>query len=222
MGGWLYKLERKIGRFSVPNLMLIIVAGMFAVFAVDFLLAGTGSGYSLARWLYLSRDLVLQGQVWRLITFIFVPMNSSPIWVLFTLYFYYLIGTTLERAWGSFKFNVYYLCGMLGAIIAAAITGFGNNSYLNLSLFFAYAILFPDTEFMLFFILPVKAKYLGFFNAALYVVSLITGTWVMRAALIASLVNVVLFFGGDVIGKFRGRSQYRATRRNFRRYMDGR
>ena len=100
---------------------------------------------SLGIWSKLSLYMpaVLQGEVWRLITFIFVPSASTPISLLLTLYLMWLIGHTLEQSWGDFRFNVYYLLGVLGAILAAVITGWGTTYYLNLSLFFAFAMLYP-------------------------------------------------------------------------------
>ncbi len=212
---WLYKLERKIGRFAIPNLMLVIVTGMLTVFAADFVIPALNlSGYLSLDW-----HMVMQGQVWRLITFIFLPPSSSVLWIFITLYFNYLIGHTLENTWGDFKFNVYYFCGVVGNIIAAMLTGYGMNSYLNLSLFFAFAVLYPDFQVMLFFILPVKIKYLALIDAAYFVLMLIVGDWATRAAILLSLVNFILFFGGDFIRMIRQQAGYQKTRRNFRKYM---
>ena len=213
--GWLYKLERKIGRFAIPNLMLAVVTGMLIVFALGFVFPTLGIFDRLS----LDWPMVLQGQVWRLITFIFLPPSSSVVWIFITLYFNYLIGHTLERTWGDFKFNIYYFCGVVGNIIAAALTGYGMNSYLNLSLFFAFAALYPEFQVMLFFLLPVKIKYLALIDAAYFVLMLIVGDWATRAAILLSLVNFILFFGGDFIRLIRQQAGYRKTRRNFRKYM---
>ena len=129
------------------------------------------------------------------------------------------IGHTLENTWGDFKFNVYYFCGVVGNIIAAMLTGYGMNSYLNLSLFFAFAVLYPDFQVMLFFILPVKIKYLALIDAAYFVLMLIVGDWATRAAILLSLVNFILFFGGDFVRMIRQQAGYQKTRRNFRKYM---
>ena len=93
------------------------------------------------------------------------------------------------------------------------------NSYLNLSLFFAFAVLYPDFQVMLFFILPVKIKYLALIDAAYFVLMLIVGDWATRAAILLSLVNFILFFGGDFIRMIRQQAGYQKTRRNFRKYM---
>ena len=101
---------------------------------------------------------VMHGEVWRLLTFVFIPQSTSPLGLVLTLYFYYLIGNTLENTWGDFQFNVYYLCGMLGAILAAALTGYGTSYYINLSLVFAFAKLYPDFQVLLFLLIPRKMK----------------------------------------------------------------
>lgn len=213
---WLDKLERKCGRVAIPNLMLLIVGGMFFVFLCDLLLPELQVSY----WIALDRDLVFQGQVWRLITFIFAPTSNSIIWILFSLYFYYLAGSGLEGQWGSFRFNVYYLVGILGAIIAAMITGSGSNSYLNLSLFFGFAALYPNFQILLFFFIPIKIKYLAYLDALLFLVSLIFGSWPQRAAILFSLLNFLLFFGGDFFGKIRLWIQSRRRRKEFQSYFN--
>lgn len=209
---WLYKLEHKVGRYAIRNLMLYIVIGQGIVFLFDFFVMGNG----LSALLALDISKVLEGQVWRLISFVFVPMNASPIFIVFTLYFYYLIGTNLEQTWSAFQFNVFYLIGILGAIAAAFLTGYGTNSYINLSLFFAFAILFPDVQVMLFFLLPIKIKWLALVNAVFYLYGLIFSSWSGRAAIIASLVNLIIFFGHDFIVKIRQNLKYRKTRQAYR------
>lgn len=159
----------------------------------------------------------MRGQIWRLFTFIFVPPASSVLTLALALYFYYFIGSTLERVWGTFRFNVYYLCGLLGCMAAGLITGYGSNDYLNLSLFLAFAYLFPNHEVLLFFIIPIKMKYLAYLDWALFAISLIFGSWASRAAVIASLINFFLFFGPDIWYQIKMR-RGNATQRNFRKY----
>ena len=213
---WLDKLERKFGRIAIPNLMLLIVGGMFTVFVIDLLIPQAQIGY----WISFDRSLILQGQIWRLISFIFTPVSSSVIWILFSLYFYYLIGDALETQWGSFRFNVYYFIGVLGAVIAGMITGYGENSYLNLSLFFAFAMLYPNYEVLLFFILPVKIKYLAFIDACFFVISLVMGSLSVKAAILFSILNFLIFFGGDFFKKLKYQKGYRTNQKNFRDYMN--
>ncbi len=214
---WVYRLERKFGRYYIPRLMLVIIAGQGMVYLASQL----NPAIQLLNRFSLNWAAVLHGEVWRLVTFLFIPQTTSPFWLIFSLYFYYLIGNTLENTWGGFRFNVYYLCGMLGAIMAAAITGYGTGYYINLSLFFAFAALYPDFQVLLFFILPIKMKYLAYASGALCVLDLLMGTWSMRAAIVFSLANFLLFFGGDFLRTVRQELRYAKTRRAWRS-RDGR
>src|SRR5690554_2455798 len=106
---WLNKLERKFGRYAISNLMAYIVGISAGVFIIQNLLQ-----IPLTYYLAFIPRLIMEGQFWRIITFIFIPPNASMIFIIFVLYFYYMIGNTLENEWGTFKFNLYYLFGMLG------------------------------------------------------------------------------------------------------------
>ena len=214
MQNLLNKLNRKIGKYSIENLMYISSGGMLLVYLAGYFLPQI----PVAEIIALDWSLVMQGQVWRLITFIFDPPASSPIFILLTLYFNWLIGNLLEREWGSFRFNVYYLIGMIGVIITAALTGYGSNYYLNLSLFMSFAILYPDYEVVLFFFLPIKVKYLAILDAVYFAVYLVIGGWNTRLLILFAILNVLLFFGEKWYRNFKMWWGYRKTRRNFRRY----
>ena len=214
---WLDKLERKFGRLGIPNLMLYIVVTVAAVFIGDVIFSV--QGISLSGYLALYTQAAVHGQFWRFLTFLFVPPTTSIISLFFFLYFYYFLGSTLENVWGTFRFNLYYLVGVIGAIVAAFFTGYGTSTYLNLSLFLAFAFLFPDHEILLFFFLPIKMKYLAYVDWALFALQLIFCDWATRAAIIASLVNFFLFFGGDLLRFVKNERKYGAQRRNFRREM---
>lgn len=209
---WLDKLERKYGRLGIPNLMLYIVTTMLFVTIFDVVL-----GFPLSSYLSLNRALVFRGQVWRLFTFIFIPPSSSVLTLVLALYFYYFIGSNLENIWGTFRFNVYYLFGLLGCMIAGLITGYGSNDYLNLSLFLAFAYLFPNHEVLLFFIIPIKMKYLAYLDWALFAISFLFGSWATRAAILASLINFFIFFGPDIWHTIKMR-RGNDVQRNFRKY----
>ncbi|MBP8855019.1 MAG: hypothetical protein KBG54_00775 [Oscillospiraceae bacterium] len=209
---WLYRLERKFGRYAIPNLMLIIIIGQGMVFVANMLNPSIG----ITSLLSLYWPAVMHGQIWRVFTFIFIPGTASIINLAFMLYLYYLIGHTLENEWGDFKFNVYYLCGILGAVLAAAITGMGNNVYLNLSLFLAFASLYPDFELLLFFILPVKMKFLAFMAAVYYLIMFLMGGWDTKFAIVFSLINYFIFFGSGFIKQLVQEMGYAKTRRAWR------
>ena len=209
---WLDKLERKYGRFAIPNIMIYVTTAMLVVYGFEVLLRAFNVSYYIA----LIPSLVLRGQVWRLITFIFMPPNASVLTILLALYFYYVMGTTLERCWGTFRFNVYYLCGILGAIIAAFISGFGTNTYLNLSLFLAFAAIFPDQEVLLFYIIPIKVKYLALLDWVYFGFTILFGSFYSRMAGIFSLINFFIFFGPDFWNRIRTTMRYRKVQKNFR------
>ena len=221
MRKWLNWLERKLYRFNIPPIMKYIVFAMGGVFVLDLMLSMTTAyttRLNLTAYLVLDISSVLQGQVWRLITWLFVPQQDNLLWMLLSLYFYYMIGTTLENRWGARRFLIYYVIGALaniaGAFIAHAITGYGYgvNTYLYYSLFLAFAALYPDMQFMLFFFLPVKAKWLAAIDLLYFLLAIITGGTSLRMAALASLVNVALFFGEDIYQL--GRRAYFQWQRN--------
>jgi membrane associated rhomboid family serine protease len=208
----LNRLERKFGRFAIRNLMQYIVILNAAVYLLTF---ADRSG-KFINLLTLRPSLVLQGEVWRLLTYIFVPPATSPLWIVFILYFYYMVGTGLENEWGTFKFNVYYLAGMLATTVAAFITGAGATAlYLNLSLFLAFAHIYPDFEILLFLILPVKVKYLAMLNWAFIGYTLLFAYLPLKILAIVPIANYFLFFGKDIYRKIQLRRQVYYNRKRF-------
>ena len=167
---------RKHPRFGIPNLMTIVAVGTALVYLLDQF----GQGISLSAILALFPTLVLRGEVWRLVTFVFVPM-SGGILLLLELYFYWFIGSALEREWGSAKFTLFYLSGVVLNILfgfLSLLTGDPTTlvtmRYVNLSLFFAFATLYPNLQVLLFFIIPIKVKWLAWVDAALFAWSVIS------------------------------------------------
>lgn len=186
---WLNKLERKYGRHAIHGLMKYIVAANLAVFLLDVLLPGFSWNLGLIP------QAVMQGQIWRIFTFILIPPNTSAFWILFTLYFYYVIGTGLEQAWGSFKFNIYYLTGVIFTIIVSMLSGnIGDAYYLNLTLFLAFATIYPNHEVLLFFVLPVKMKYLAILDGILLLQAFVMGGFGIKLMIVASIANYLIFF----------------------------
>jgi len=200
-------LERKLGRFAIKELMVYIVGINALVYLLRFAMPQSDAISKL----WLVPQLILQGEVWRLISWIFIPPSFSILWAIFVLYFYYMIGTGLEHEWGSFRFNIYYLTGIIATVLAAFLTGSGSTAvYLNLSLFLAFAYIYPDFEILIFFILPVKVKYLAWLNWAFIAFTLLTAPLPEKAAALVSVSNFFLFFGADIISMIRHRgSSYR-------------
>ena len=190
---WIDKLERKIGKYYIRNLMWIIVIGSTATFLInEFINPGFNTMLSLIPY------KVMQGEVWRLITFVFV-MPMALIFAVFVLYFYYMMGTSLDYEWGGFKFNLYYFIGMIATIVVSLVTKFpATGLALNLSIFLAYAKLYPDMEILIYFILPIKIKYAAYLTLAFILYSagknLVYGSIGGAVIALVPLVNYLLFF----------------------------
>ncbi len=196
-------------RFGIPNLMRVIVCGNVAVYVL--MLLTQSNDVNALSFLTFNLNALLHGEVWRLVTFVFVPGYASPFALLIGLYFYYWIGSTLEQQWGTAKFNLYYFSGMLltvlGTVAASLISGnyyltVAGTTYVNLSMFFAFAFLFPDTQVLLFFIVPIKMKWLAYLDAALFAVdvvrSLLAGNWGGALLPVIALLNFAVFIWPEV------------------------
>lgn len=210
-------------RFGIPNLMRVIVIGNVAVYVL-MLLTQANDANALS-FLTFNLNALLHGEVWRLATFVFVPAYSSPFALLISLYFYYWIGSTLERQWGTAKFNLYYISGalltVLGVVLASLITGnlyltAAGTGYVNLSMFFAFAFLFPDTTVLLFFILPVKMKWLAYLDGALFAFDIIKAigahNWAGVVLPIVALLNFAVFIWPEV-HYLKERAKYQNSRK---------
>lgn len=192
----LNRLERSLSRVRVQPFFKYLIFAMAGILVLDLFFQQFNLIYRLA----FIRDFILRGEVWRLFTFLIIPPSGSILQAALTIYFYYFIGNALEARWGARRFLLYYLIGAVAAIIAGMITGIGTNQYLNLSMFFAFAIQYPDFQLLLFFVLPIKVKWLALLNALLYIYGFIQGHWVAQ---VFSLINLFLFFGGDLYNKAR-------------------
>lgn len=189
-------------RFGIKNLMLYIVIGN----ALVFLLSQTDRGYTIVNYFVFYPALILRGQIWRLFTFILIPPAANLLSLVLSLYFYYLIGSTLEREWGVLKFNVYYLTGVILTAIYSILSGaVATSYYLNLSLFFAFAMLFPDFQILLFFIIPVKIKYLAYLDAAIFLYGIFFNRFPQNLLPLIAIANFFIYFYSDIISFFRNK-----------------
>lgn len=218
---FLDKLERKFGRYCIPNLMLYIMIGNAIAYFCEVLFR-----IPILSWIFFHPSLIMKGQIWRIFTWIFIPLYDNPIWFLFFVLLYYSIGRELEYQWGSFKFNLYYLSGIIFSIIAYFIAklffpipelyiNIITATYINLSLFLAYAALFPNMKFLLYGIIPLKVKYLAALDLAYLIVDLIRGDVGTRLLIIVSLLNFALFFGSILIRG--GRTYQTAAQKQFKK-----
>jgi len=131
---------------------------------------------------------------------------EDVLWLFFAIYFYYIMATGLENEWGSFKFNLYYLLGMIGTTIAAFFIPLpATASFINLSIFLAFAYLYPDYQIYLFFIIPIKIKYLGYISWILIIYELLTVPLIMKFYIIIPILNFFIFFGKDIFVRYKTR-----------------
>ena len=211
-------------RFGINNLMLYIVFGTLAV----WLLGAMDRTNLLESYLAFDAAAVLHGQVWRIVTFVLIP-ESGGIWLLLFLYFYYFIGSTLEREWGSGRFTIYYLMGMLLTVVYGFVTYFVTGrsylmtaNYINLSMFFAFATLFPDNRVLLFYFIPIKIKWLAIVDALYFVYAIFEGLGraqgMMSFLPLVAILNYFLFCGDTLFRSVAPRSrEQRQSTINFKR-----
>ena len=201
---WLNKMERKFGKYAIKNFTI-------------YLLVCYGIGYiismvtpTLLTYFTLEPALILKGQVWRLVSWVIVPPTSRFIYVVFMMLCYYSLGQTLERIWGTFRYNLYMFSGMLFTIIGtfiaygvvyvqyhAVVGGIGNvvsTYYINMSIFLACAAIMPDMQVLFWGLIPVKMKWFAILDIVFVGMDLIWGGTVTRIIIVASLLNFVIFF----------------------------
>ena len=198
------KLERKFGRFGIPHLTNYILV----CYVIGYLLSLTKT--SLISYLYLEPGLILQGQIWRLITWVLVPPGMSNIlFVLIMLMFYYSLGTTLERTWGTFRYTLYIFSGLIFTVIGAFLlyfieggyvlfAGMFSTYYISMSILLAFAASYPDMRVLLYFVIPIKMKWMAFVYVAMIGYDIFNyvrmGVWQMAVPIVASLLNFIIFF----------------------------
>ncbi len=197
---WLNKLERKFGRYAIHNLTLYLIGGYIIGFGVYMFVP------NLLNLLTLEPAYILHGQIWRIISWVLIPPSGNIFTTVIMMLFYYSLGTALERTWGAFRYNVYIFSGILFTVIGAVLlylivgvdaVGYGvffSTYYINMSIFLAFAVSYPDMEVLLYFILPIKMKWMALVYAALTIYDLVRGNLFTRIAIIASLLNFIVFF----------------------------
>ena len=200
-------------RFGVNNLMKILVFAQLAVFAVDLVLSfmgGSGVGSPTFSW-YLDfiPGLILEGQLWRLVSWVLVPRSSNLFYMLLGSYFYFWIGSLLEREWGTARFNLFYLSGIVISVLVGGGLSFAQpevlrsyvplalSYYLNLSIFLIIATMFGEMQVLLFFVIPIKMKWMALLDVVLILSSAIEllqyGIWSLALVPLASFINYFIF-----------------------------
>ncbi len=206
----LTQLERHLGRFAITGLIRYVVAFTALVFLLIRL------QWPAVEFLALDPQLILQGQVWRLFSWILIPTTTDFLWIFFYLFFTWWLGETLEATWGAFRLNLYYLLGMIGCTAAAFLFGMTfANFLLSFSLLLAVATVAPDTE-ILFFFFPLKIKWVAVISLVFpWGFSFVTGDFATRAAIIVCLLNYLIFFGPHLYRDSRDRNKATARRAKF-------
>lgn len=197
--------------FGIPNLMKIIVFGQIAVYLVNMLVYVMFK-QSFLSYLQFVPAYILQGQVWRLVTWVVVPNASSPFMLLLTCYFYYWIAVMLEREWGTARFTLFYLSGMVLSVVIGMLVGLAGvaqinpyyllypmnlSYYLNLSIFLVLSVLYGEMQVLLFFMVPVKMKWMALIDVVLVIVDMAgfvqSGLWMLALVPLASFINFFIF-----------------------------
>ena len=184
---------------GIPNLMLYLCVGT----ALVYVISSSTNNYALYDWLVFDRDLILQGQIWRLFSYVLTAYNGNILMQLLYLVCYYSLGRAMENLWGTLRFNLFYLTGILMMDVYCMIFGcYADVYYLNQSLFLAYATLYPDASFLLLFVIPVKAWVFALFDLVIVFLGLIANPFPYNLFSVISLANYFLFFGKDVLNIF--------------------
>jgi len=214
---WFNKIERRLEPFAIHNLTLYLVIGQTFVY-----LSAMFGLLDVSR-LVLWPVLAIHGEPWRLLTFIFIPPNSSWLFIAFALYLFYLFGSSLEQYWGALRYNFFVLTGYALTVGLSFLTPeqVATNLFIGGSVFLAFAYLNPDFVMYIFFILPVKIKWLGLLAWLGYAWSFFTGDWSERFSIIAAVGNFLIFFAHDIaLSLKQGRRRMQSQAGSFSRQND--
>lgn len=201
---FLNKMERKFGKYAISNLTFWLIGAWVLGFIIQYTMP------EVQKMLTLEPGLILRGQVWRIISWILIPPPVNILFLIFFLSCYYFIGISIEQAIGTFRYNVYLiggiLCSVLGAfalygfyyfthkIAVIGISSYFSTHYITMSLFMAFAVIYPNVEFRLYFIVPIKAKWMGIVDAVWMIFMFVVSDAIGRTAILASLLNFLIFF----------------------------
>ena len=213
---FLSRIENRYGRYrGIRNLMAVIVAGMAVTYLAD-LIIGPIVGIYLSQLFDFNRALILKGQLWRMVTFVFTAPNQGGLFFILQLLSIYFTGNLLQNHWGVLRFNLFYFFGVGCTIIAGMFTGYATGYYLNLSLLLAVAALYPSMQVNLYGILPIRIKWLALIELLLLLPGILHGTWATRICILVSLLNVLLFMSDRLIMEIKEARRRRQWKNNWR------
>jgi hypothetical protein len=208
MDRFLTRLERRFGRHAPEHVTLWMVGFT----AVGYLLLYTRP--ELGSLFVLTREGLLRGELWRLVTFLLMPWQLQggmlgPVFMIFAFLFLYSMGSALEQQWGAFRYDLFLLLSVAGTVLAALLVGGVTNEYIFLSLSLAFAVEFPDYEILLFFVLPVKMKWVGMLSGAFLLFEFLSGDLADQAGILVAMGSFLLFCGGTLRDRVQGRARLR-------------
>ena len=202
--GFLNKMERKFGKYAIQNLTFWLIGAWVLGFIIQITMP------DVLQLLLLEPRMILQGQVWRIVSWLLIPPPVNILFLIFFLSCYYFIGISIEQAIGTFRYNVYLIGGILCSILGAfflygfyylakgvSVAGIGyyfSTQYITMSLFMVFAVIYPDVEFRLYFLIPFKAKWMGILDAAWMVFMFVVTGLPGRVAILSSFLNFIIFF----------------------------
>ncbi|WFB35349.1 hypothetical protein P3T73_14395 [Kiritimatiellota bacterium B12222] len=218
------KLEHKFGRFTFPYLLLVLLGGQVLAYILvntqpDM---GEASELGLLEDLVLIPHLVLQGDIWRMFTFMFLPNNSGPLFFGLFIWISYMMGSALEREWGEFRFSIYLGSAWLSTLLLSFLNPGGTygNYFIFGSLVIAFAKVFPHYIIRLFFVLPVPVKYIGYLTWGVFALEAFDGSMSIRLSVLGAVVPFFLFFGKEVLGSLKQKKRSSTFKREAR-VLDG-
>jgi hypothetical protein len=195
-------LEKRLSPLAIPNLTLMLIIGQAVIYLASQPQVMAGQGAPLLENIALVPSKVFEGEVWRIVTYLFDPPATNVLFAFFFWYLFYLMGTALEQTWGAFRYNMFILVGYVASVAAVLLLPEAHNVpasnfYLYGSVFLAFARFFPDFVINLFLILPIKIKWLALIAWIGYALRFVGGSNMDRVLVVAALANYVLFFWRD-------------------------
>ena len=203
--GLFNRFERAFSRYAIPNLSIYLIGGQVLFFSFSLF-----AQFDVRRIMFVP-VLVLQGEVWRLFSFVLVPPVAGQlslvgaVFLAISWYFFYMISQALENYWGTFRFNLFFVLGWLLTVSFAFLTPQqpAGYAFFAVSVFLAFAFLNPDFELYLFFILPVKIKWFALFMWLVFAYTFATGGWSTRLGVLAATGNFLVFFARDIVDRIK-------------------
>jgi hypothetical protein len=197
------RLERKFRPYAVPNVTMIIIMGQVLAYILS------QSNPRILERMVLVPRLVMEGEIWRLGSFCFVPPITNLLFFFFAMMIFHMMGSALEQTWGNVRYNLFLISGYLTTVGVAFVYPdlTATNMFIGTSVFLAFAWLYPNYVFYIMFILPVKVRWLAVLTWIGLTYGLITGDMPTRLFILAGIANFLLFFGPEILLRTRSKGR---------------